>query len=290
MHAPTAPSATSPQHFPYSYDTAIQWDESTVLLGINTSYIPASPKSYAGPVYAREDGLWGLQEWTREPQLLDVRAPFLVSLPIPLSEGSGGIYLNPPVKEYWIENPSKRSYYTLKEHLHWRIKDDLEDLKLDLELAGTHFELSRAEDEKYADVVVPSAARMQALNAYGHLMFGDIRSWADYVYAFATLQRSFLEVVAFLLWWNRVGGGPLGYWGMKFRDYTNRGRGFIVEDSRNELDKYYRFYSVELCMPVYCLLSTKKWKFLRDSRWFTRPSSPRCSLEMLGGKTARLLS
>ncbi|KAH9013792.1 hypothetical protein EDB83DRAFT_2321613 [Lactarius deliciosus] len=160
--------SSPPPHLVYTcWAPADEWQRGFVMLGANICSIPAPPPP-SDPIIG-VDGFWGAHEWTIYPQMYRREFPHLAWIP-----------LRP--RKLFEEVTTK-----------WKsIKVALED--------PFHAVSSQA---SFSSIERPMKAYTRAFETLNRLE-KDFRAWQDFVEVFRNLQRSLLELCAFLGWWKNL--------------------------------------------------------------------------------------
>lgn len=160
------------------------------MLGANVDSIPSPPPR--SDVIVGSDGLWGSHEWTVYPQLHQPEFPYLAWIPIhPFSDIQTRAFDKSILRRVshssntWVVDPE------LLGDLNTRWKS----IKASLE--------APFKDISSTSVQCPRKAYARAFEALNRLEM-QFATWRDYVEVSRNLQRSFLELSAFLNWWRDV--------------------------------------------------------------------------------------
>ncbi|KAH9074898.1 hypothetical protein EDB83DRAFT_2312384 [Lactarius deliciosus] len=152
---------------PYTcWASADKWWAGFVILAANVDAIP-TPPPWSGVVIG-VDGLWGAHEWTIYPQPHCPKFPYLAWIPLHLSD---------------VMDKLTVEWTTLKAAL----QDPFSDM-------SSHPRLP---------IQRPMKAYTRGFKALSRLK-QDFGAWRDFVEVFQNLQRSLLELHAFLDWWKDI--------------------------------------------------------------------------------------
>jgi hypothetical protein len=184
--------STTASSLPYTcWASADDWRPGYVMLGANVNSIPSPPPR--SDVIIGNDGLWGAHEWTVYPQLHQPDFPYLAWIPVHFSD------ILPRVVDRTTRRTHSHSSNT------WIVDPTLlEDLT-----ARWKFMKAALEDPFKAisydpsSVQCPWKAYARAFEALSRLE-KEFVAWRDLVEVSRNLQRSFLELSAFLDWWKEV--------------------------------------------------------------------------------------
>ncbi|KAH8993551.1 hypothetical protein EDB86DRAFT_3078591 [Lactarius hatsudake] len=176
--------------------SADDWRPEFIILGANVNAIPTPPPQTA--VVIGTDGFWGAHEWTVYPQLYHHQFPYLAWIPIPLPHTSipSDVLTRSVEKTMWqahshtpntqVINPALLDELTRE----WTsIKDTIQDLFKTI-----------SSNPSFSYVQHPKEACVRAAVALRRLE-NDFGAWRDFVEVYRNLQRSLLELRAFLSWW-----------------------------------------------------------------------------------------
>jgi hypothetical protein len=117
-------SRASHRHqLPCNYTTWTQGLSSgTVIIAVNSTFIPeAVPSSFAPAIC--KDGLWGVYEWTRHPQLYREDAPYLGFIKLPINGDEKYILLQSLDKTAWRPMPGKNGFHTYAEEWERQLRE-----------------------------------------------------------------------------------------------------------------------------------------------------------------------
>ncbi|KAH9007812.1 hypothetical protein EDB85DRAFT_2165216 [Lactarius pseudohatsudake] len=208
---------------PYTlWASADDWKPGFVMLGSNVSAIPTAPPR--SEVIIGADGLWGVHEWTVYPQFHHPEFPYLAWIPLHSSNTSfpSNIITRSIDKSMWQAYPNKSNIHSVR-------RDVLDELMVKWKSTKAALEdpFSTISFD-FSSVRCPRQAYNRAFEALSRLENPKgFEAWRDFVEVFRNLQRSLLELHAFLDWWedNRAGN--------KFRSPIRAPtRGSIFEDVR----------------------------------------------------------
>jgi hypothetical protein len=169
------------------------------MLGANVDVILTSPPT--SPIIVGIDGLWGAHEWTVYPQLHSSEFPYLAWIPLCLSNAAipSSALTKSVDKLMWQTHSDHSNLHiidsTLLDKLTWEwatIKDSLQD----------PFHIISS-DPSFLPVQCPAEAYVRAFVALSWLR-KEFGTWQDFVEVFRGLQRSLLELQAFLDWWKDI--------------------------------------------------------------------------------------
>ncbi|KAI9435856.1 hypothetical protein H4582DRAFT_2079482 [Lactarius indigo] len=169
---------------------ADDWRPGCIMLAANVNAIPTPPPQ-SQPIVG-VDGFWGVHEWTLYPQPYRREFPYLpwIALPSP----------SPSVSSECLT------------------PDLLDELKLKWKSTKAALEGSLkafSSVPSLSSVERPMKAYARAFETLERLEM-EFRAWRDFVEVFRNMQRSLLELCAFLDWWNDVHAGdshrsPMSY-------------------------------------------------------------------------------
>ncbi|KAI0316758.1 hypothetical protein OF83DRAFT_1172568 [Amylostereum chailletii] len=239
-----------PPPFPTPYDFAIRRSTTTVLVGVNTIYIPAPPPQYE-TLAVHPDELWGSYEWTREPQPYDERAPYLICIPSPHIGHPDGPMMCSVQKSMWARHSDRRDGFVIEEVCRSTIRIKLDAAQQQLDKIIPQLAEEAKSHSSMPQVVPPIQAMERARDAYGVLISGGLVSWSEFVQAYRGWQRSMLEVTTFSNWWAVRNGKHLS---SRIRS------GAILQEDDLPL---YEFYS-KRNLPIYIEVAAHRWSLDPD--------------------------
>ena len=194
-----------PPHLVYTcWASADEWRHGFVMLGANVYSIPAPPPQ-SDPVVC-VDGFWGAHEWMVYPQLYRREFPYLAWIPLrrrSLSRSVPSDVLTRPVeKMMWRAHPLRSDCHLVNPELFEELTIKWQSIK---EALKHPFDLVSSQPS-FSSIVRPMKAYTRAFEALNKLE-KDFRAWRDFVEVLRNLQRSLLELSAFLDWWKDVCAG-----------------------------------------------------------------------------------
>ncbi|KAH8978681.1 hypothetical protein EDB83DRAFT_2537510 [Lactarius deliciosus] len=192
--------SSPPPHLVYTcWAPADEWQRGFVMLGANVCSIPAPPPP-SDPIIG-VDGFWGAHEWTIYPQMYRREFPHLAWIPLrPRSHSVPSDVLTRPVeKAMWQAHPLKTDCHVVSPELFEEVTTKWKSIKVALE-DPFHAVSSQA---SFSSIERPMKAYTRAFETLNRLE-KDFRAWRDFVEVFRNLQRSLLELCAFLGWWKDV--------------------------------------------------------------------------------------
>lgn len=216
------------------------------MLGANAvNAIPTPPP--LSDVMIGVDGLWGAHEWTVYPQLHQADFPYLAWIPrhsskpsissdvLTRSVGKSMWQTHPNISNTRIVDPILLDEFTIK----WKsTKAALED------------PFKAISSDPSFSIQCPRKAYTRAFEALSRLE-KNFEAWRDFVEVFRNLQRSLLELCAFLDWWKDIRAGS------SFRPHIRAPtRGAIFEDAQ--------LYAVHVSWSVGAFLLIHKSTFVLD--------------------------
>ncbi len=190
-------------HLVYScWASADEWRLGFVMLGANVHSIPTSPP-LSGPIIG-VDGFWGTHEWTVYPQLYRREFPYLAWIPLcPRSHSVPSDILTHPIqKAMWRAHPTKSDCHTINPMLFEELTTKWDSIKVAVD--GPFHAISTR--PSFSSIEQPMKAYCRAFEALSRLE-KEFRAWRDFVEVFRNLQRSLLELCAFLDWWEDISVG-----------------------------------------------------------------------------------
>ena len=193
------------------------------MLGANVSTIPAPPES---AIIVGVDGFWGAHEWTVYPQPYRPEFPYLSWIPLrfPNTPTSSDIVTRPVEKTMWQPHGHKTNAHVVTPALLDELTIKWETIKASVQ--EPFQTVSSSSSSSFSPVQHPMEAYFRAVAALNRLR-DYFKAWRDFVEVYRNLQRSFLELSAFLDWWKDVSAGN-DFW-PSIRPPT---RGAIFEDER----------------------------------------------------------
>ena len=187
---------------PYEFwASADAWRPDFVILGANAAAIPSPPPNSA--VIIGTDGLWGAHEWTIYPQPHRPEFPYLAWIPLRQSNPSSpsDVLTRSIDKTMWQAHPDHSNIHIVNPTVLNELRARWETLKVDVQDPFHDiFTNPRAPIQR------PMKAYTRAFEAFGR-MEQDFGAWQDFVKVFRNLQRSLLELQAFLDWWTDIQTG-----------------------------------------------------------------------------------
>ncbi|KAH9009722.1 hypothetical protein EDB85DRAFT_2162357 [Lactarius pseudohatsudake] len=178
---------------------ADDWRPDCVILGANVNTIPTPPP--LSEVTIGTDGLWGAHEWTVYPQQYHSEFPYLAWIPLSSSTSatSSDILMRSVNKSMWQAHPNTPNTHVINPALLDELTARLETLKASLEDPLNN-------SSSYSPVQYPKQAYARAQETLDRLK-KNFEPWRDFVEVFRNLQRSLLELHAFLDWWADMKAG-----------------------------------------------------------------------------------
>ena len=182
--------------------SADDWRPGFVILGANVDVIPTSPPSL--PVVIGVDGLWGPHEWTVYPQPYRSEFPYLAWMPLRLSNGSASssVLTQSVDKSMWRAHSEHSNLHVIDSILLDTLTQEWVSIKVALQDPYRII----ASDPSFVSVRRPAEAYVRAFAALTRLG-KEFGAWRDFVDVFRGLQRSLLELQAFLDWWRDIRAG-----------------------------------------------------------------------------------
>jgi hypothetical protein len=175
------------------------WRSGYVILCANAEAIPAPPSQ--SPPIIDSEGLWGAHEWTIHPQLYQQQFPYLswISLhPSNTVPSDFDVYTPTVKKTMWHPHPTKLNLHVINPTVLCALTTEWESIKSTTEdLFQKHI---------MSSVQPPKEAFFRALSALDRLR-EDFEAWRDFVQVFRSLQRSLLELKAFIDWYKDINAG-----------------------------------------------------------------------------------
>ena len=147
------------------------------------------------------DGFWGPHEWTVYPQPYRRAFPYLawIALSSPSPSVSSDVVSRPVEKTMWQAHPSKSDTHVINPDLLDELEVKWRSTKAALEASLRAFSAVPS----LSSVEQPMKAYARGFEALERLKV-EFRAWRDFVEVFRNLQRSLLELCAFLAWWSEV--------------------------------------------------------------------------------------
>ena len=182
--------------------SADEWQPGFVMLGANVHSIPAPPPSFE-PIIGI-DGFWGAHEWTVYPQPFRCEFPYLPWIPLHArSHSSTPNLLTLPVKKtMWRPHTRKSNCHVINPELFEGLDNKWKSIKAALKDPF----LAITSEAIFSSIERPMRAYTRSFEALRRLE-KDFEAWRDFVEVFRNLQRSLLELSAFLDWWKDVRAG-----------------------------------------------------------------------------------
>ena len=194
---------SSSPHLIYTcWASADEWQLGFVMLGANVDSIPAPPPSFQ-PIIGI-DGFWGAHEWTVYPQPYRRKFPYLSWIPLrPRSHSSTPDILTLPVeKAMWRAHHRKSNCHVIEPELFKELSKKWMSIKAALEVSFS----ALSSHTLFSSIERPMKAYTRSFEALRRLE-KDFGAWRDFVEVFRNLQRSLLELSAFIDWWEDVRAG-----------------------------------------------------------------------------------
>ncbi|KAF8262933.1 hypothetical protein EI94DRAFT_639978 [Lactarius quietus] len=183
--------------------SADDWRPGFVMLGANVDAIPTSPP--LPPVIIGVDGLWGAYEWTVYPQPYHPEFPYLAWIPLRSSNAAipSNVLLTQSVdKSMWRAHPGHSNLHVVDPTLLGKFTREWTSFKVTVQDPFQNI----SSDPSFSSVRIPTEAYVRAFAALNRLG-KEFGAWRDFVEVFRNLQRSLLELHAFLDWWKDVRAG-----------------------------------------------------------------------------------
>ena len=215
------------------------------------------------PANVFEDGTWGYREWTREPQLLDARAPYLAALAVPSASFQGHLYARRPLKDEMEPVPECDGFYRLSRKITAEFGKTFRNVRATLKDVLKSFENTRSQYKDLEIVDPPTLAVCYALASLTAMRCGELRSFSHFVAFWRAHQRAVLEMEAFINWWDR-------YFEVQPRDMGFNlwyRRGVIV--SNEEMERYWPIIGDRMGLPIFTTLDVEVWDVPCDRRCMT---------------------
>ncbi|KAI9460483.1 hypothetical protein BJY52DRAFT_1261983 [Lactarius psammicola] len=207
---------------PYTcWASADKWRAGFVILGANVNAILTPPPQ--STVIIGVDGLWGAHEWTVYPQPYCPEFPYLAWIPLRPSNSSTpfDVLTCPVDKSMWQARPDISNIHVTNPDLLDKLTVKWKSLK-----AALQDPFKDVSSHPGSSIQRPMKAYTRAFEALSRLE-QDFGTWRDFVEVFRNLQRSLLELHAFLDWWKDIRAGD------DFRPPIRAPtRGAIFEDAR----------------------------------------------------------
>lgn len=163
------------------------------MLGANVNSIPSPPPR--SDVIIGVDGLWGAHEWTVYPQLHRPEFPYLAWIPV---HSTSDILTRAVDNSMWRSH----SHTSNAQVIHPILLGDLTTRWKSIKAALEDPFMAISSDPS-SSVQCPRKAYARAFEALNRLE-KEFFAWRDFVEVFRNLQRSYLELSAFLDWWKDV--------------------------------------------------------------------------------------
>lgn len=232
-----SPPPSTPPHTCWAF--ADDWKSGHVILGSNVHSIPAPP-SHSQPTIG-SDGFWGVHEWTQYPQPYCPKFPYLAWIPQnpsnPTSSSFGVYNLTLQKPLIWTAHPDKSSVHLTNEAVLKALREEWSRLKAEVEASQDGL------SQRLPAVQYPQEAYFRAMTALDYLG-DDLRGWNDVLLVFRSLQRSLLELQAFVHWWEDVCAGST--FKSPIRQPT---RGSIFEDVQAYVNHHHWSIATYLLVP-----------------------------------------
>ena len=180
--------------------SADDWRPGFVMIGANVKAIPTPPPQ--SPVIVSTDGFWGAHKWTVYPQPYRREFPYLAWIPLRQHTSVPSSIHTPVDKSMWRAHPDQPNVHVISPALLDRLTKEWGSVKVEMQDPRK----ALSSDPSFAVVQYPKEAYIRALAALIRLE-KDFRAWRDFVEVFRNFQRSLLELLAFLDWWNDIRAG-----------------------------------------------------------------------------------
>ncbi|KAH9022398.1 hypothetical protein EDB83DRAFT_2565789 [Lactarius deliciosus] len=145
-------------------------------------------------------GLWGAHEWTIYPQPHRPEFPYLAWIPLHLSGPSvlSGVLTHSVDKSMWRVHPGNSNIHVVNPDVMDKLTVEWTTLK-----AALQDPFSDMSSHPRLPIQRPMKAYTRGFEALSRLK-QDFGAWRDFVEVFRNLQRSLLELHAFLDWWKDI--------------------------------------------------------------------------------------
>jgi hypothetical protein len=150
------------------------------------------------------DGFWGAHEWTVYPQPYHPEFPYLAWIPLRQSNASvpSEVLTRPVDKSMWRAHPDNTNNRFIDPSLFDGLTREWMSIKAAVQVPFKTI----SSDLSFSSVRHPMEAYIRAVAALTRLE-KDFGAWRDFVEVFRNLQRSLLELLAFLDWWKDIRAG-----------------------------------------------------------------------------------
>jgi hypothetical protein len=148
------------------------------------------------------DGLWGEHEWTLYPQLYRHEYPYLAWLRLPSKNAASDILTTPVHKKMWQAHLNKSNIHFVAPRVFDEFREKLEEVKS--AVSNPFHEIIT--DTRFSHIQHPKTAYSRAFEALDRLE-REFGAWRDFVEVVRGLQRSLLELLAFVDWWRDIQQG-----------------------------------------------------------------------------------
>ncbi|KAA1478912.1 hypothetical protein DENSPDRAFT_845955 [Dentipellis sp. KUC8613] len=237
------------------------WQSHTIIVAANTASIPHLPHPETKPT-SYTDGLWGIHEWTRQPQEFDTAFPYLAWIALPLDNNSPLHRM--PTRAELQPHPYISNRHILSESSHaqlWTLWAEIKDHFMVVACRAAHI-------DGLDHLLVPWEATRRLSITLLRLRLAP-STWRDIVECVRTAQRSILEIHAFLAyikdWETSAGKTPRP---AVFRQPT---RGAIIHD----LSLYFDF--TRLGIAIFLELPEDEWEPLPRAKYVQKTQLPQHS-------------
>ena len=197
--------------------SADDWWPGFIILGANVKAIPTPPPQ--SPVIIGVDGYWGAHEWTVYLQPHHCEFLYLAWIPLHQPNTSVPSSIHTPIdKLMWHVHPDQPNIHVISPTLLGRLTREWESIKAILQ----DMSKTLSSDPSLSPIWYLKDAYISVLAALSWLE-KDFRVWQDFIEVFQDYQWSFLELLAFLDWWEDIHAGdkfqsPICTWGAIFED------------------------------------------------------------------------
>jgi len=184
---------------PYAcWASAEEWQTGFIILGANIDFILSPPPWSAVVIGA--DGLWGAHEWTVYQQLHRPEFLYLAWIPLhlPIPSIPSDILTRSVDKSIWRAHPGKSNIHVVNPDVLDKLTVKWKALKVALQ--DPFNDISSHPNPL---IQCPMKAYTRGFKALSRLE-QEFAAWRDFVKVFRNLQRSLLELHAFLDWWKDI--------------------------------------------------------------------------------------
>jgi hypothetical protein len=191
----------------WPFEHARRWPDDGLLIGINTNYMPAPPPPRPVPTYICKDGLWGLREYTLEPQFFDHRSPHLAFLAVPTSYDKlrGFLFRPPSVGDWQRSERTKRLILSdaASDNIDYTLGEIFGDARTAREvvlgsLGSNPAGFGDSRLKLFTNGLFPSLAIATAKDAFKLLNSDGVSSEAAFEMVWHAMYRALRELVAYV--------------------------------------------------------------------------------------------